>query len=161
MCSVAIEKEPTLMSLAPGKLGTAAGSAVEFFSWGSGQQAQSFLKKEHATTVKKLSLNAQFAGVLLENGRLLLSQFSNPGFEKRFPETDNDKTVISFTLTNHFLIYIDAGSRLRYYNLADQAFILDFKKEPILQKLYANFNGTKLVLVDNNNQGYLFLAREE
>lgn len=87
------------------------------------------MKKDHAAAIKKIHLNGTFSGVLLENGKLLINQFSNANFEKRFPETDNDKTIISFTITNHFLIYIDASSRLRYYNLVDQSFILDFKKE--------------------------------
>ena len=74
-------------------------------------------------------MNNQFSGALLENGKLIVSQFSNASFEKRFPESDSDKNIISFTITANFLIYVDASSRLRYYNLIDQTFILDFKKE--------------------------------
>lgn len=35
-------------------------------------------------------------------------------------------------MTNHFLISVDAGYRLRYYNFLDDAVILDFKKETIV-----------------------------
>lgn len=91
----------------------------------------------------------------------MLHQISNQYQEKKFPENDNDKNIVSFCLTQHFLIYIDALHRLRYYNVQDQVFILDFKKEITIQKVFPNNHGTKLVLLDTNNKGYLFQTKEE
>ncbi len=39
--------------------------------------------------------------------------------------------------------------------------MLEYKKEVTISQVNSNFNGTKLILIDNSNQGYLFLSREE
>lgn len=79
--------------------------------------------------IKKIQINNTHAAVILDSGKLMLHPIKNAQQEKIFPENENDKNIVNFVLTNNFLILVDSSYRLRYYNVFDHNYILDFKKD--------------------------------
>ena len=50
-------------------------------------------------------------------------------FEKKFPLNDKDKGVIHGTLSEHFLVFIDQGQKIKYFNVHDQEMSLEYQSE--------------------------------
>jgi hypothetical protein len=113
------------------------------------------------SSIKKIAVNSTNCVVFLDSGKIILHGLNINAPEKRFPENENEKQIVSFALTAHFLIYIESNFKLVYYKIDDAISVLEFKKEVTISQVNSNFNGTKLILIDNSNQGYLFLSREE
>jgi hypothetical protein len=63
--------------------------------------------------------------------------------DRKFPEYDSDKPILSIHLTEEFLIMVDVSGKLKYYLIEEKTVVSEFSPENPIEKIFPNKAGTK------------------
>lgn len=121
------------------------------------------LKRDYMGFVKSIYINDQYAAIL-SDGKCTLHNIDPQSPNKRdklFPANENEKPNQAIGLTKHFLFLLDTQGKIRIMSLLDQTFIVEFKSDFQIQKLYPNLSGTRAVCINNTGQAFFFEASTE
>ena len=56
---------------------------------------------------------------------------------------------------------VDTEGKMQYFLIEDDAFILEHRGSNSITKVFPNKNGTRIVVIDNTGNGYLFNPVDE
>lgn len=93
---------------------------------------------------------------VLSDGQVSLHMIeSQSGDDFKLP-LQADKPIIQIFIVDSFLIMLDAGGKLMYYLIDDQALLTEHKVENKIIKVFPNRKGTRIVCVDSTGNGFFY-----
>ncbi|XP_039278793.1 WD repeat-containing protein 19 [Nilaparvata lugens] len=121
---------------------------------------------EYLGTIKSICLNSEYTSALFE-GKLQLhlteplngavNGFDHEGREmKLFPEEGEHLTITCHALSAEFLIYASDMGHLRYFLLEDWTQAIDYRHTVGINEIFPDHSGTKVIVIDSKNDGYLY-----
>jgi len=106
--------------------------------------------QEYISTVKKISIGANYAVALLSDGRLFVhiieaNDVLEPDRESKIlPEKDeNDGKIVSADIKGEMLIYASSNGKVRYFVLDDWAEVNCYEHSAPLKLSYPDQAGTR------------------
>ncbi|RZF45403.1 hypothetical protein LSTR_LSTR002846 [Laodelphax striatellus] len=121
---------------------------------------------EYLGTIKSICLNSEYTSALFE-GKLQLhlteplngavNGFDHEGREmKLLPEDGEHLTITCHALSAEFLIYASDMGHLRYFLLEDWTQAIDYRHTVGINEIFPDHSGTKVIVIDSKNDGYLY-----
>ena len=119
--------------------------------------------REYLGTVDYVRLGAEHAAVLT-GGRITLQLIdmesaggsAASAAQKIFPEKENESDITCMAMTSDFLIYSTSRGAIHFFSLEDWTFVNEFRFKLGIRKIFPNPLGTRIVLIDDTNAGYLY-----
>ncbi|XP_067012869.2 WD repeat-containing protein 19 [Anabrus simplex] len=118
--------------------------------------------REYLGTITSLRLNTDYASALYE-GKIQLHMIepANGDNEDReiklFPDQNTlELNITCHALTTDFLIYGTDMGHIHYFYIEDWKLVTDFRHEIGLRDLYPDLSGSRLVIVDDKSEGYIY-----
>jgi len=150
--------EPAFVALGPSHLATGMNNRIWFYSCTDQAAVEKVNEQEYIGSVESVSLNATHACVLID-GRVYLHQIeprSGDGKTTIFPRKEDDRSVTCASIVGNFLIYAHSNGRLQYYSLVDGQEVNEYKHSNGIRKCYPNHEGTRVALIDNSGNAWLY-----
>ncbi|XP_076359241.1 WD repeat-containing protein 19-like isoform X2 [Tachypleus tridentatus] len=159
--SLRVEVEPGFLALGPYHLAVGMNNRAWFY--GLGETGPFPVRdREYLGSVQNIQLNADYAAALLE-GKIQLHVIEGEHGESEEREArlfpDGDRTNLNITchaMTNEFLIYgTDKGS-IESFLLEDWQLVNEYRHLAGIRHLYPDPSGTRLVVVDDKTDGFIY-----
>ncbi|CAD8171970.1 unnamed protein product [Paramecium pentaurelia] len=165
---VNLENEPNQISMSIQYFAAGINNIVYYFKYLEIKNnkiikpATQIIKMDYLGYVNQIILNNDFAAVL-SNNVCTFHKIEQTGdyIKQQFPDNDQDKPILHIGLTKNFLFLLDSQSKIRVYNIYEKQFIIEFKNDYNLTKIFPNFSGTRSICINNKGQGFLFEASNE
>jgi WD repeat-containing protein 19 len=160
---VPLKLEPTVVALGARHVAAGMNNRVFYHRIGSGGNVVN--DQEYIGTVKEVCLNHEFAAVL-SDGKIMIhpieptSQMQMQQMSRTFPERDEQMSgrITSMALTDDFLFYGTETGSLQVFYLAELTVLsaAEVRLDRGIAKLFPNAAGTRVVIIDSDNQIYLY-----
>jgi WD repeat-containing protein 19 len=156
-----LDLEPGFVNLGQQHFAVGINSSIWYYRWradafGSTETKVSLVcKRDYFGTIKAVQMNDAWTAVL-SDGQVTLHQIeSQDGEDFKLPP-QSDKPIVSMYIVDSFLIMLDAGGKLMYYLIEDQALLSEHTEENKIVKIFPNKKGTRIVCIDSTGQGIFY-----
>ncbi|PIK59918.1 putative WD repeat-containing protein 19, partial [Apostichopus japonicus] len=118
--------------------------------------------REYLGTITSMSLNADYAAVLMENKvqlHLIESEGTGDNEEREtrlFPDKDSNSQVTCQALTAEFLVYGTNTGELYFFYIEDWSVVNEFRHVVGIRRLFADNTGTRLVFIDDKSDAFIY-----
>lgn len=120
--------------------------------------------REYLSNVVSIKLNADYASVLYTMGNLQFHMIEGANEEneerenKLFPDntTHDQVKITSHALTSNFLIFSTDMGHVRFFSIEDWKFATEFRHDCGVKQIFCDSSGTRLILVDDKTNIYLY-----
>jgi WD repeat-containing protein 19 len=72
-----------------------------------------------------------------------------------------EKPIVQIYIIDAFLILLDAGGKLMYYLIDDQALLIEHTEQTQITKIFPNRKGTRIICVDKTGGGFFYNPIED
>jgi len=157
---VALEIEPTFLRMGPIHFCVGINSAISYYKWRS-NKAKVVCKRDYFTSIKAVCMNDIWTAVLSTVGTVSLHMIEDAkGTDIKFPQ-GGDTPIIQMHIIDAFLILLDQKGKVRIYLIEDAqtAALITEHQAPggnIIEKVFPNRKGTRLICIDSTGNGYLY-----
>ena len=107
-------------------------------------------EKTYNFTIKKAVLNDQYLALLSDSNKVCLTPITNPSAEDLLLPADAE--VLQFSLTKHFLIFLDTSNKLKLYHVEDKCFVMEHKGDSPIERIFPNKLGTRILFLQRNGE---------
>eukprot|EP00163_Fabomonas_tropica_P013367 TRINITY_DN2487_c0_g1_i2.p1 TRINITY_DN2487_c0_g1~~TRINITY_DN2487_c0_g1_i2.p1 ORF type:complete len:1366 (-),score=364.25 TRINITY_DN2487_c0_g1_i2:113-4210(-) len=161
LVTVPIDMEPAFLALGPRHVAAGGNNRVWFYRASKKTAPTEVNAVEYIGTVTQIRMNGKFAAVLTGGVVQLhsIEKAANEDEDMRiFPEREDTKDITCLALTEEFLIFGTQRGTVVHYSLADGAstVVNEWRHTTPIKRVYANTGGTRLVVIDENHDGYLY-----
>ncbi|XP_055683364.1 WD repeat-containing protein 19 isoform X1 [Lutzomyia longipalpis] len=164
---VTLEVEPSFIGLGPQHLVCGMNNHVWFYDLGRSLRDGALLlgDREYMAEVKEVRLTAEFCAVLCGRHALLHPIESTPseGTERRdprqFPDDITgmqDAVITSISLTGDFFAFATDLGAIVHFSLEQWGRSVTHRHAVGIRNLYADCDGTRVVVVDDHDVGFLY-----
>ncbi|XP_047124984.1 WD repeat-containing protein 19 isoform X1 [Hydra vulgaris] len=159
--SITTDVEPNFLAIGPCHLASGMNNRVWFYS--INEEGCVLLNvKEYLGTVTKICLNSDYVAVGFD-GKVQLQVINGKATEnstekegRLFPDDGDKSKITCFILTNDFFIYGNESGHLKHFYIEDWMNVNEYSHVVGIQKLYPDSSGTKLVFIDDKNDGFVY-----
>ncbi|XP_071847434.1 WD repeat-containing protein 19-like isoform X2 [Apostichopus japonicus] len=158
---IEIEVEPTFLSLGQFHLVVGMNNRAWFYLLGD-KGPEKLKDREYLGTITSMSLNADYAAVLMENKvqlHLIESEGTGDNEEREtrlFPDKDSNSQVTCQALTAEFLVYGTNTGELYFFYIEDWSVVNEFRHVVGIRRLFADNTGTRLVFIDDKSDAFIY-----
>lgn len=167
---IRVEIEPSHIAIGPFHLAVAMNNKIWLYSL-IGNEMMNLLTNEHEYVgiVKCIKLNATYMAVQFTNGTLhlhliegndKLDYANNQNNNFIYPDGNDasarNNQVASHCLTNEFLLYALENGIILCFILEDWDSVILYRHPFGIQTIESNLNGTRLVLLDERNDAFVY-----
>ncbi|CAK84014.1 unnamed protein product (macronuclear) [Paramecium tetraurelia] len=166
--TVTLENEPNQISMSMQYFAAGLNNVVFYYKYLELKNKKAFkpaiqaIKMDYLGYVNQIILNDESAAIL-SNNVCTFHKIEQTGeyVKQQFPDNDQEKPILHIGLTKNFLFLLDSQSKIRVYNVFEKQFIIEFKNDYSLTKIFPNISGTRSICINNKGQGFLFEASLE
>ncbi|KAF4071641.1 hypothetical protein AMELA_G00275630 [Ameiurus melas] len=145
--TVAVEVEPNFIAVGPYHLAVGMNNRAWFYSMG-----------DRAS----LCLNCDYAAALFE-GKVQLHMIEGEDQDvqedrqtKLFPDPDQKYRILSHALSTEFLFYGTDTGLIQCFYIEDWQSVNEYRHQVAVRKVFPDPNGTRLVFIDDESDGFLY-----
>lgn len=163
---VRIEIEPSKIAIGPFHLAVAMNNKIWFYSLTGADEdllgSTLIGEREYVGIVKEVKLNGTHVAVQFTNGALQFQTIEPGGESNRvfvYPDGDisgRRAEVTSLCLTNEFLVFSLGDGSIVYFVIEDWQSVTIFRHRAGLKKVIVHLNGTRLILLDERNDVFVY-----
>lgn len=169
--TVVLEIEPSFLAIGPYHLACGMNNHVWFYDLGRSilDAPMSLGDREYMTEIKDVALNADYCAVLC-GGQIMLHpiETTNPATQDHEPKIFPDEllgmqeTVITcMAITNDFLCFATDLGNVVHFSLEQWSLVIMYRHEMGIKKIFPDIDGARLVLLDEQNQGFIYIPTTE
>ncbi|XP_026990682.2 WD repeat-containing protein 19 [Tachysurus fulvidraco] len=159
--TVAVEVEPNFIAVGPYHLAVGMNNRAWFYSMGD-RGVERLKDTEYLGTVASLCLNCDYAAALFE-GKVQLHMIEGEDQDvqedrqtKLFPDPDQKYRILSHALSTEFLFYGTDTGLIQCFYIEDWQSVYEYRHQVAVRKVFPNPNGTRLVFIDDESNGFLY-----
>ncbi|CAG5939375.1 unnamed protein product [Menidia menidia] len=159
--AIEVEVEPTFIAVGPYHVAVGMNNKAWFYALVDQKPGFNKLKDvEYLGTIASMCLNADYAAALFE-GKVQLHMIEGKDQQERkqmklFPDDDRKDRILCHALTADFLYYgTDQGNVVCVF-VEDLEAVSSYSHPVGVRKVFPDVNGTRLVFIDDKNDGFLF-----
>ncbi|XP_060772640.1 WD repeat-containing protein 19 isoform X2 [Neoarius graeffei] len=156
--TVAVEVEPNFIAVGPYHLAVGMNNRAWFYSMGD-RGVERLKDTEYLGTVASLCLNCDYAAALFE-GKVQLHMIEGEDQEDRqtklFPDPDQKYRILSHALSTEFLFYGTDTGLIQCFYIEDWQSVNEYRHQVAVRKVFPDPNGTRLVFIDDESDGFLY-----
>ena len=162
--AVPVHMEPTFTALGVGHVAVGMNNRIMYYRYGP-DDTDKVGEQDYVGTVESVRLNDKFAAVLSDNQVTLhlIEPVKGGGPQRKtFPEREDDggsyKRTTALALTSHFLVYGTDSGTVEFFYLTEWAMLggAELRHSCGIKSVYPNAQGTRLIVVDENDDGFLY-----
>ncbi|GMH58387.1 hypothetical protein TrST_g1003 [Triparma strigata] len=162
--AVPVHMEPTFTALGVGHVAVGMNNRIMYYRYGP-DDTDKVGEQDYVGTVESVRLNDKFAAVLSDNQVTLhlIEPVKGGGPQRKtFPEREDDggsyKCATALALTSHFLVYGTDSGTVEFFYLTEWAMLggAELRHSCGIKSVYPNAQGTRLIVVDENDDGFLY-----
>lgn len=157
--AIPIDVEPAFVACGPYHVAAGMNNRAWFYAV-SETGHRRMKDREYLGTVQSMRLSSDYAAVMFEGKVQLHLIDSNSGMGDRetklFPERDDLGKVTSCDITNDYLIYSTDSGSLHFFSMEDWNQVNVFRHSTGIRSIHQDFTGTRLVIVDDLGQGFIY-----
>ncbi|TSN95726.1 WD repeat-containing protein 19 [Bagarius yarrelli] len=159
--TVAVEVEPNFIAVGPYHLAVGMNNRAWFYSLGD-RGVERLKDTEYLGTVASLCLNSDYAAALFE-GKVQLHMIEGEDLDvqedrqtKLFPDPDQKYRILSHALSSEFLFYGTDSGLIQCFYIEDWQSVNEYRHQVAVRKVFPDPNGTRLVFIDDESDGFLY-----
>ncbi|KAG4079385.1 hypothetical protein HA402_008077 [Bradysia odoriphaga] len=168
---VQLEIEPTFLAVGSYHLACGMNNHIWFYDLGRSSTDSPMLlgDREYMAQIREVRVNSLHCAVLC-GGQIMLHpiESQNPATKDQQPQLfpnsihGMQESVIScLAMTSDFLIFASDLGNLVYFSLENWTPVIKYRHAMGIKQLFADCEGTKLVFIDDHNQGYVYTPANE
>jgi len=157
---IALSVEPSFVAVGPFHLAAGMNNTIWFYTL-TDQGSSSCRDREYLGSISQVCLSADYAAVAFE-GKVqvhLIESDTSDGEEREgrlFPDNGDKNKITCFALTADFFMYGNEVGIIKFFFLEDWAYVNEFRHPVGIRKIYPDVSGTKLVFIDDKNDGFVY-----
>ncbi|XP_064190994.1 WD repeat-containing protein 19 [Anguilla rostrata] len=159
--AVEVEVEPNFIGVGPDHVAVGMNNRAWFYALGDGG-VEKLKDTEYLGTVASMCLNSDYAAALFE-GKVQLHMIEGEEHEvqedrqtRLFPGRDDKCRILTHALTADFLFYGADTGVIQCFYIEDWQYVNEHRHPLGIRKLCPDPNGTRLVFIDDKNDGFLY-----
>nr|XP_039264721.1 WD repeat-containing protein 19-like [Styela clava] len=156
---IPIDVEPAFIACGPYHIAAGMNNRAWFYFVGE-DGAERLKDREYLGTIQSMHLNSDYAAVMFEGKVQLHMLDATSNMEDRetklFPERDDLGKVTSCDITNEYLIYSTDMGSLHFFSMEDWNQVNVFRHANGIRSIHQDYSGTRLVIVDDQGQGFIY-----
>ncbi|KAG7313919.1 hypothetical protein KOW79_022415 [Hemibagrus wyckioides] len=159
--TVAVEVEPNFIAVGPYHLAVGMNNRAWFYSMGD-RGVERLKDTEYLGTVVSLCLNCDYAAALFE-GKVQLHMIEGEDQDvqedrqtKLFPDPDQKYRILTHALSTDFLFYGTDTGLIQCFYIEDWQSVNEYRHQVAVRKVFPDPNGTRLVFIDDESDGFLY-----
>jgi len=156
---IEVDVEPDLMAMGGEYVAMAKNNMCWFYARGKGGNAGKRVNEvDYNSTIDRVCMNSTTAAVQ-HGGKVNLHRITgDPDGQhtRSFPDGSDDSEIATVQLTDAFLIYGTTTGLIEYVSLEDETRPNDFRHICGIKAIWSNPLGTRLVVQDVNQVGYIY-----
>ncbi|KAJ8271702.1 hypothetical protein COCON_G00105610 [Conger conger] len=159
--AVEVEVEPNFIGVGPDHVAVGMNNRAWFYALGDGG-VEKLKDTEYLGTVASMCLNSDYAAALFE-GKVQLHMIEGEEQEvqedrqtRLFPGRDDKCRILAHALTADFLFYGTDTGVIQCFYMEDWQYVNEHRHPVGIRKLCPDPNGTRLVFIDDKNDGFLY-----
>lgn len=159
--AVEVEVEPNFIGVGPDHVAVGMNNRAWFYALGDGG-VEKLKDTEYLGTVASMCLNSDYAAALFE-GKVQLHMIEGEEHEvqedrqtRLFPGRDDKCRILTHALTADFLFYGTDTGVIQCFYIEDWQYVNEHRHPLGIRKLCPDPNGTRLVFIDDKNDGFLY-----
>ncbi|KAI1887644.1 hypothetical protein AGOR_G00192430 [Albula goreensis] len=159
--AVEVEVEPSFIAVGPDHVAVGMNNRAWFYALGD-SGVEKLKDTEYLGTVANMCLNSDYAAAQFE-GKVQLHMIEGEEQEvqedrqtRLFPGRDDKCRILAHALTADFLFYGTDTGVIQCFYIEDWQYVNEHRHPVGIRKLCPDPNGTRLVFIDDKNDGFLY-----
>ncbi|XP_019956067.1 WD repeat-containing protein 19 isoform X1 [Paralichthys olivaceus] len=158
--AIEVDVEPTFIAVGPYHVAVGMNNRAWFYALVDHEPGFKKLKDfEYLGTIASMCLNSDYAAALFE-GKVQLHMIEGKDHEEKkqmklFPDDDRNGRILCHALTADFLYYGTDSGNVVCVLVEDWENVSSYTHSVGVRKVFPDLNGTRLVFIDDKNNGFL------
>ncbi|KAG8453594.1 hypothetical protein GDO86_000286, partial [Hymenochirus boettgeri] len=159
--TISVEVEPNFVAVGPYHLAVGMNNRAWFYVL-TENGVEKLMDMEYLGSVANMCINSDYAAALFE-GKVQLHVIENKDGDSQeeretrlFPGPDEKCRILCHALTGDFLIFATDTGLIKFFFLEDWQYVNEYRHSVSVRKIFPDATGTKLVLIDEKAEGFVY-----